>query len=434
MVGSGIAGLLTARVLADHFGEVTVLEQDRIGVDTEYHRGVPQARHPHALLARGGSIIEELFPGLRAELADLGAPVFDFGESSAILYPGGFAPRCVIGIPGQAFTRVALERCVRRRVLAREEVVLRSGFRVEGLCCDTAARRVTGVRGRASVTETIEADLVVDASGQTSRLPRWLVEAGFPAVAERTVDGGASYASRLFDVPGSAAADWTILLEPPLSPTHRGGGISAVEAGRWLAVLIGVEGEMPPSDEREFLAYAQSLRHPLIGASLAGARPAGPVYRTTGLSNRWRLYHRMPRWPRRLLCLGDAVCRLNPIYGQGMTVAAVQALTLQGLLARHGADSALDALARVFQRRVARSLLVPWLMAVGNDLKGDACRSGRARLAHWYVDRLLSLIPDDADVYRRFMRAAQMVSSPATLLHPRVVWRVAACGLSTPRR
>jgi hypothetical protein len=137
----------------------------------------------------------------------------------------------------------------------------------------------------------------------------------------------------------------------------------------------------------------------------------------------------MRRWPDRLLCLGDVVCALNPVYGQGMTVAATEAMILNDLLDRRRRSGDLSGLARKFQRRAARIIRQPWLMATSADLAWNApgCAPLVARLCRWYVGRVVESIPDDFDVYRRFFLAAHMVKGPAVLLHPRVLgWVIAS--------
>jgi 2-polyprenyl-6-methoxyphenol hydroxylase-like FAD-dependent oxidoreductase len=498
VVGGGYGGLLAARVLSDHFDRVTVLEQDQVTADTGHHSGVPQSRHPHAMLARGADILERLFPGIRAELAELGAPVIDFGESAALLLPTGWAPRVAIGIPVQTFTRAALERCIRRRVMALPRVELRGGFKVEGLCRDGA--RVTGVTGRVhgrtvdgdrragfdaesprrddpfrsgredcrgdsggrepafhpddlhgrfpggredcrgdseaqeprfsprrssrpgpSGRATVDGELVVYAAGRTSGLAAWLTDIGFPPPAPLVVDGGITYASRLYS--DGHDGDWSGTMEYTYAPhVRRGGVLVTVEGGRRLIGLIGAAGECVPNDEAGFLAFARGMRNPLLAEHIAEATPAGPIYRMTRLDNRWTPFHRMRRWPDRLICLGDAICALNPVYGQGMTVAGMQALILADLLDGRGTD--LDGLAERFQRRAARSLHLPWLMATSSDRNWNPEQAPpAARAAQWYFGRILELLPEDTDIFRRFFLAAHMIRPPTVLMHPRVIRR-----------
>jgi flavin-dependent dehydrogenase len=435
VVGGGFSGLLAARVLSDHFRRVSVLDQDELADGTEYRSGVPQSRHGHTMLTRGARIIEELFPGLQTELAALGAPIFDLGEFSQIIMPCGWIPRVRLGISIQTFTRPTLEKCIRRRVMARRGVCFRKLY-VEGLCWDRTAKRVAGVRIRSreanpsspvSHSMTMEGDLVVIANGQTSKLTAWLTEAGFPSPGERVINGHLAYSSRIYRIPPGTETTWHLTLEMPHPPSaQRGGGVSHVDGERWLVTLLGAGGEVPPGDELGFAAWAASLRNPHIGAVIASGKPDGAIYRLVKFSNRWTLYHRMPRWPERLLCVGDAVCALNPIYGQGMTISAIQAKLMQNLLEERHPDAGLAELGHRFQRRAARVLRTPWIMATSADRAWDPAHVPRAvQFAQWYMNLLFQLIPSDLDTYRRFWNTTQMVTSPATLFHPLVLGKIA---------
>jgi 2-polyprenyl-6-methoxyphenol hydroxylase-like FAD-dependent oxidoreductase len=429
VVGGGMAGLVTARVLADHFRRVTVLERDAIDADTDYRSGVPQCRHPHVLLARGAQILEQLFPGLRADLAELGAPIYDIGHGMRIRFPSGPAKTDPLGLPVQTFTRVALERAVRRRVLDHPGITVRGGFRVDNLCFDRENSRVTGVRG----AETVYGDLIVIAGGRTLKLADWLADAGFPAPPEMVIPGGLSYTSRLFDRTPEFDPDWQANYEIPYAPrVRRGGLVVAVESGRWLITMFGANGEATPTDEAGFLHYAKTLHTPAIADSIADVSPVGSLYRMVGLGNRWTRFDRMARWPDRLACVGDTVCAPNPLYGQGMTMAAVQALILGRVLDR---QRDLTGVARSFQRRAAKAMNLPWLQASSADLAWNPDKAPlSARIARWYFDGLIDLIPHDTDAYRRFQLAAQMLRGPAVLAHPRVLARIVTRKLVTGRR
>ncbi|GHF51228.1 FAD-dependent oxidoreductase [Streptomyces morookaense] len=414
VVGGGYAGLVVARVLAGRCTEVTVVEQDTPGPDPGHRRGTPQSRHPHALLARGAQILEELFPGLQDELTGRGAPVSDFGRFP-MLYPTGWTPRVPTGLVLQTFSRPLLEACIRRRVLEDPAVTPLGGTRVTGLALDARRERVTGVR-----TErhgTLRADLVVIATGRHSRLPAWLAEAGLPAPEVRRVDGRLSYVSRLYKRDTSADFTWQASLQATLAPgTDRGGAVVAIEDGRWLVCLLGADGRTAPTDPDGFAAYAAALANPYVHQVTGTAEPLGPAHRYAGLGNEWHRYDRLRPWPAGLVVLGDALCSLNPLYGHGMTVAAQQAVLLGRTL---DGTTALPRVCRRFQRRAGRTLTLPWLMAASLDL---GWRPGRtplpAALAGRLLHRLLRRIPDDPDLYRRFLDVQHLTASPATLLGP----------------
>ncbi len=382
VVGGAHAGLLAAHALAEHFERVTVCERDPIDEETEFHPGVPQSRHPHLVLARGAELLEARFPGLRAELAALGAPVYDFGLGLRYRLPSGRLPVCTLGIEIQNVRRTTLERVIRHRVLADRRVELRAGFVVEGLELDEASRTVIGVAGRqrgiAGPTgslrefgprERISADLVVDASGQAANLSRWLTETGWERPELLEVDGRVTYVSQFYRLPAGHTFDWYGVGSITYAPhINRGGGVFMTDGDCWLVTLIGAGGEVPPTDEAGFLAYATSLDMAEISAVITAGTPLTPAYRYARMSNRWNCYHRLRRWPQRLIAMGDAVCVFNPLYGQGLTIAAQEAHLLGEMLED---TRTLTGLAPQFQRRVGRLIRLPWSLATSSDLFWD---------------------------------------------------------------
>jgi 2-polyprenyl-6-methoxyphenol hydroxylase-like FAD-dependent oxidoreductase len=409
IVGGGYAGLLAARVLADHFQRVTVFESDEIAAHPHYRKGTPQSRHGHTLLARGAQILEELFPGLRDELTARGAPVSDWGQFP-MLWPTGWSPVGHTGLAFQTFTRPLLESSIRQRVLALPRVTLRDKARVEEPVF--TGSQATGVR-LSDQTEH-SADLVVIADGRHSRLPAWLATAGFPEPRTLRVEGRSSYTSRLYK--RSLATSWQGSLEPTLAPTTaRGGVVIAVEDDQWLVCMLGANDETAPTDPDGFDTYAASLANPHIRAVVQDSEPLSPIYRYAGLGGFWHRYDRLHAWPSRLVVLGDALCSLNPVYGQGMTVAAAQAQLLGKAIDRWPLDTA----GRRYQRHSRRTLLLPWFMSTSLDQGWNPdSATGTAVLAHRMMLSVLKRIPDDPDLYRRFLRVQHMVSSPLTLLLP----------------
>ncbi|MGW7379111.1 FAD-dependent oxidoreductase [Streptomyces sp. NPDC054794] len=430
VIGASYAGLVTARVLADHFGEVVLVERDPVDEDTGAHPGAPQGYHAHALLAKGGEILERLFPGLREELRAAGAPVFDYGEGIDFLLPAGLAPRQHTGIPVQSFTRDELERRLRRKVLALPEVTLMPSTSCTGLTRDSWGR-VSGVtcepRDAAEPVE-LSADLVVDASGRSSSLTDWLGAMGIAVPPKRTVKAKVTYTSMIFDRPEEkhdGHPDFYVAYQMPFAPSvSRAGVLLAVERNRWTCSLCGFH-DQPPTDDKGYLAFAESLKNPHLAQQIARRTVQEPTYRYTNVDNQWRPYHAVKHWPDRLVAVGDAVCVFNPVYGQGLTVAAMEAELLQGMLARAGASARLDGLARDFQKKLGRLLMGPWTLSTNSDLMWTP--SGQplaARFAHWYNTRLFRVAVKDAAVWARFARVINMVASPALLFHPAVALKV----------
>ncbi|MDJ1131920.1 FAD-dependent oxidoreductase [Streptomyces iconiensis] len=427
VIGAGICGLTTAAVLSQHFDAVVLVERAQLPEDSSPRRGTPQARHVHGLLARGAEHLEALFPGLREELRSGGAPVFDHGSARTQVWAGTL-PAATIGIEVQTAHRDDLEAAIRRRVLNLPRVTVRDGTAVEGLHMDADNRRVDGVViSCGGEQELLEAALVVDASGRASRLPDWLQQVRYPQPAEKIVDGGLTYVSRVFEAPGVPGVHG---LQQMNQAPDRPGGTYAADIGqdRWLVTLFGAGGTQPPLDDHEWRAYAESLDNPDLRALLADAKPVGPSHQHLDTRNRCRQYDKLPRRPERLVALGDAYCAFNPVYGQGMTVAVLQAVELGKALA--GRES-LDGLAHHVQRRVARLAQVPWLMATSEDRVWAAVVGGRKasaplRMTAWYKQRLLYLAVHDKDpaVLRTFFSVFHMLKSPAAMAHPRIMAKV----------
>ncbi|WP_052443181.1 FAD-dependent oxidoreductase [Streptacidiphilus neutrinimicus] len=435
VVGGGFAGLVAARVLADRFEEVTVLEQDPVTPETGVHPHAPQGWHAHALLARGAEVLERFFPGLRAELGEHGAPVYDYGERVSFLLPTGYAPRARTGVLIQSFTRDLLERGIRRRVLTLPQVRSLAPVRCEELMVGPDGR-VTGVRyrpvggegGHASGPEglfALEADLVVDASGRSGRFEERLRALGVHAPAPRVLDARITYTTVHF--PRPEGLDYDIAYQMTFAPDiPRGGVLLAVERGRWACSLFGYGDQTPPTDPEGYLEFAHSLGNPHLGEQLADRTGAEQVHRYTNVNSRWFQYHRSNDWPERLVALGDAVCVFDPVYGQGLTVAALEADLLRRMLAeRRDSGRGLDGLARRYQRGVARVLLAPWTVSGNSDLMWDPeNRPLGARIAHAYNRRLFAAAVHDPAVWARFAQVVNMVASPATLFHPSVLAKV----------
>jgi 2-polyprenyl-6-methoxyphenol hydroxylase-like FAD-dependent oxidoreductase len=420
VVGGGHAGLLAARVLADHFAKVTIVERDRLGPDTTFRAGVPQGYHPHFLMAKGAQIIDGLFPGLLAELDEAGAPFFDHGEGLRLEFPSGWTPRTTTGIVIQGFSRPLLEQRIRRRVTALENVTMLDGFTVDRLLFEHSPLRASGISGRDSTGAgaDLTADLVVTASGRGSRLGDWLRDAGVSMPETKRIDVKVSYTSRTYQGPPDDG--WKVTFAYVYAPlVRRGGGILELESGTCMAMTMGIEDEGCPPEEDAFLKFAGSLNFSNMADYIGSHKPLNDLHRFVDHGDRWLQVHRAGDWPAGLVVIGDALCRFNPIYGQGLTVAAMHARVLQTVLLRDGT-------ARDYHRRAARVTRVPWLMATSSDLHWDTeTRPGAvARLSHWHLDRVIARMPGDPDLFRRFSLVQHMLAGPGVLATPSVLVRL----------
>ena len=431
VLGAGMAGLLAAHVLADAYGQVTVIDRDELPETSMHRRGVPHGRHLHALAARGQQALEELFPGLTAELVAHGAPAGSLLANARLYLSGHRLRQADTGLVLLCASRPFLEAHVRARVRALANVTLLDRCDVVGLATTPDGRRVTGGRvlRRAdnSAEELLGAELVVDATGRGSRAPLWLEALGYARPETEQVRIGLGYATRIYRLPPDAL-DGDLAVLQAATPQHpRTGALQRLEGDRWMLTLAGILGDHPPIDPDGFLAFARSLRFPDIHQAIRDAEPLDdPVGFRFPASVRHR-YERLDRFPDRLLVLGDAVASFNPIYGQGMSVAAVEALALRRHLER-----GIEPQPGRWFRDLARVVDVPWDMAAGGDLVFPGVQGRRTlkvRLVSTYLTRLHAAAAHDANLATAFIRVAGLVDPPQTFLRPGIVLRVLRNGL-----
>jgi 2-polyprenyl-6-methoxyphenol hydroxylase-like FAD-dependent oxidoreductase len=304
---------------------------------------------------------------------------------------------------------------------------------VTSLRASRDGRRVAGATLRSlddpgSGHRQLDADLVLDASGRGSRASVWLSECGCATPSKTQVDPNVAYASRIYRIPDEFGADWQLVMlasQPPSIP--RIGYLFPIEDGHWMATMIGAAGQHPPTDEDGFAAFARSLRHPIVADALATAEPVTPIRGHRGTANRLWHFERMRHWPEGFVVVGDAVCAFNPIYGQGMSTAAIAAETLDTCLREQQRQrpNNLDGLARGFQRRLARRNADPWTLSTGEDLRYPTTTGARAtaltRQQHRYLDRVVVAATRDPAIANTYTQVLGLLARPTALFAPRVL-------------
>jgi 2-polyprenyl-6-methoxyphenol hydroxylase-like FAD-dependent oxidoreductase len=426
VLGGSMAGLLAARVLADAYHQVTVVDRDELIGGSEPRRGVPQAQHIHGLLARGQEVLEELFPGLTADVAACGAPIGDVLGDARLLFGGHRLARMESGLMVLSASRPLLEDQVRARVRALPGVTFAQPSDVVGLRLSPDRERITGVRllrrADASAEEILEADLVVDAMGRGSRSPAWFAALGFDRPEETRIRVDVGYATRCYHLSHDALDGDFACLIGATPDWPRGGALARLEGEVWMLTLYGLLGDYPPTDPEGFDAFARSLRFPDITDAVAAAEaiddPTGFRFPT----NLRRRYERMRHFPEGFLVMGDALCSFNPIYGQGMTVAALQALALRQHL-RPGRRPR----TRPIQRALARVTDAAWELTIGADLAlpgVEGRRTPKQRIAAAYIARLQAAAAGNPALSRAFVRVTGLVDPPEALLRPTIALQV----------
>jgi 2-polyprenyl-6-methoxyphenol hydroxylase-like FAD-dependent oxidoreductase len=389
VIGAGMAGLAAARALADHFEHVQVLERDALPAAPEPRPGTPQSWHLHGLLAGGMQALERLFPGFTEDLRLAGAVPVRINADLREEYPEfGALPQRDFGSLAYTASRALLELTARRCLTPHANVALRDRCRVAQIVAAPDGRRIAGVRCTevgASVCETVPADLVMDASGRGSLTLGLLQSTGRRLPRESLVGIDLAYASAIVAIPENAPFGWKGLLTHPKAPEDvRRCVMFPIEGNRWMTTLVGRRDIVPPGDWHGFLEYARGLSTPTLYDAIKHARPPGRVTRYAFPDSAWRHFDQLAELPDGLLPIGDAICRFNPVYGQGMTVAAQEAWTLQCLLAERAKErDPLAGLGARFLAEVRPLIETPWTMAALPDFLYPDTRGERpADLEH----------------------------------------------------
>ncbi len=387
VIGGGIGGLCASRVLADHFERVTLIERDELPKDAVHRKGVPQSRHPHVILDRGRRELNSLFPGLDDALRHNGALDFDAGVDMAALQPDGWSRRRPTGHLMLCVSRLLIEKQIRERIKQMPRVTILEQTEAAGLLLTSDRSRMRAVQMRkvaGGQTETIDADLIVDCSGRSSRASQWLEQLGLPAVECEVVDADAGYSTCWYQAPppGERPSNWWwkgIFLNPSAKPKrpedYYFALILPIEGDRFLLTLASWGGRPLPADHESFAALCAKLRSPIVAEAVAISKPVSAIFHRRGMQNMW---HHYENWngPAGYISLADAVCGFNPVYGQGMTSASVCAQILrQHLSEMSPADPAFPA---AFFKRQAEFLKQPWSLSVARDRQALAQGSGTA--------------------------------------------------------
>ena len=428
VIGASVAGLLAARALADQAGAVLLVDRDDLPDGTATRGRVPQGRHVHQLLTAGLGVLEEWFPGIHRELEARGAVRLD-GYSAWVHQGGAYRARGNWGPTMLSQTRPLLEQVLRERVLALTGVRLVTRVRVDDV-------RVVGGRVRGVVVEGVvwPADLVVDASGRSSRIVAGLARTGVlaPEVTQVGIDIG--YSSLLMRrLPGDFEGTFSLCQQ---EGTLRGSAVAPVEpdegGDRWQVTTMGVHGDVPPGDREGLLAFAGSLPSPTAAQLLEQCEWLSPIETYRFPSSQRRHFEKADLLPG-LVFVGDASCSFDPVYGQGMASATLQAVALATESARGGVGA--DSLPKRFHRKAARVIDAPWQIAVGGDFSHPLTVGPKpplTDLANRWTARVIRAGHTSVPVARAFNRVIQLEDPPTALFRPQTVVRTLAAARRSP--
>jgi 2-polyprenyl-6-methoxyphenol hydroxylase-like FAD-dependent oxidoreductase len=439
VIGAGIGGLAAAGALADYFEDVLVLERDDLPASPAPRPGTPQSRHVHILLSGGARALDELFPNFTQKAVEAGAMTVDYTLDTRT-ERGEFDPfpQRKLGIVSCWASRPLIEFTVRELLQQRSNVTFVQGCRVRAIM--TADGDVIGVRADTAEAKdaTFPADLVIDASGRGALTLELLKSAGYPLPEETCIGMDLSYSTGVFAVPQDDARDWKSVVMSPAAPqTSRGALLFPCEGNRWMLTLTGLHSDKPAGDWEGFIEDARSLRTQTIHNAVSGAQRIGDIHRAAMPASVRRHFERLASFPRRLLPVGDAICRFNPTFGQGMTVAALEGTLLRRLLSAHAADAdPFTGLASSYFSQVSELLVSPWSTANLDFLYPETTGSRPPGLRETieFGRAIFRLAARDPEVHRLFYEVQHLLRPNSVYRDPHFVERVRAVMAEAPVR
>ncbi len=405
VIGGSMAGLVTARTASNHCDRVTLIDRDHFPDKPQDRRGVPQARHAPALLLRGQHILEGLFPGLEQDLTQGGAPEVNWMRDIQLLTPYAWLQRTDFGYVSHIVSRVLLEWHIRERVLANPKPSAMLGCDVLGLTMNADKTRVTGIRYQSREPGSRE---------KPSSIPTLPMP---PAGIQR---------------PQALKADWKVLwiaLRPPHLP--RSSALFEVENGQWTVTLAGACRDYPPTDEAGFLEFTRSFAAPDLYEAIKDADPTTAISGYQKTRKQFRHYEELARWPDHFIVMADAVGAFNPIYGQGMTVAAIEGQQLDKSLSQQrqrAPQGDFTGVEHQFQKQIKALTSIARLLATTEDFRypdteGERVE-GASRWVRNYFSDMFTLLPESTAATRAVVEFQHVLKPPTVLFQPRIAARV----------
>ena len=430
ILGGGIAGKLAARVLSDFYQEIIVIERDEQPSGPFPRKGAQQGSHIHALLQAGEHGLEKLFPGITEKFYTTGAVKINSTRDLAWFHHGVWKLRYEGGYTTTLQTRPHLEWHLEQSIKMFPNVTILYNHSFQDFEYNGNENRIIGVRIKAgNLVKTIFADLVVDAIGAGSMTASWAKGRGIP-VPEEKVKIGLRYVSRTFQLPAERNRDWTIKLLYPNPPQEKiGGMISKVEDNQYIVTFIGYHDAINEKEvlqnENHFIELAKKLPKNDIYQELKDAAPLTgiSVFRIPQMT--WRKYEKVKQLPDGLMLIGDTMCRMDPFFGQGMSIAVLEALALQKLL--QNKNQSQQQMIRAFHKQAAKIIAPIWSMVTTENFRYPATIGRRPfglPIMQWYSKNIFLLSARDQETYHSFVKVMNLLSPITALMKPRILFRI----------
>jgi len=436
VIGGGIAGLLTARVLSDHYEEVMIVERDELPKEPSTRSGTPQAFHPHRILPRGSIIMERFFPGYVDDLLDQGAPSTQNEKMSLFTSYGSL--QMVPPEKNASSSRALLEWTFRQRVQKISNVRFLSKQEVTGLQTSADQSQVTGVhikeRSEKKQERTVAADLVVDTSGRSSKLIKWLEAMGLEVPQPESLKVSLGYSTRYYRVPPHVKEKWGGVVSEAQPDKGIGTGmLGYIEENMAQTLLFSAGGaHYPSTNPEEYEKELQALATPMIAEVVKELEPIGVPrgYRTPESVRQH--FEQMESWPAGLLVVGDAFCNFDPIHGQGMTVAAIEAEMLDICLRekRHTSQPHFE---RHVLQRMQEAIEPAWWLSSVADLRWKGVEhvgseplkgvSFAQKYFNLYVKQAVKLANEENNLsmFQQYFMMNTLVLSPRDIINARTL-------------
>ncbi len=430
VIGASMAGLTTARVLTEHYRRVVLIERDAAGEGIGTRKGLPAARHVHALLPSGLAVLSRRFPGLVSGLRQHRIVESDIGLLNCWYAYGGLKKQVAVGVDAVTMSRPLLDYAILQELRNEERLEILAGHRVIEVVTSEDQRRVIGVKVEAagpdgpSSPRTIAAELVVDCTGRGSRTPALLAQWGYQAPRESAIKVRITYKSRRYRQGAASPVPRKIYIHSPAAPREKVGYmLMPIESDDWMLTLAGWHGQDPLPDEEQLAARLAELPIREFRALTSSAEPLTDFAEYKFDHSLRRHYEELRDFPRGLLALGDAVASVNPVYGQGMSLACLQADALDAVLSEGKRD---DQLAARFYARITPIIDACWKGATIEDFRyretvGD--KPPLVGLINAYLSLVHKASQSDPYIYSEFLQVAGLLKPADALLSAKVVTR-----------